>query len=86
MDGLLGLLREIASITLCEPRDFVIPRRAAVRESEVAAAVRLRHTQPRSSRHSRKRARVQIDIDTAAEDADHLIDAEERFQLAVARQ
>jgi arylsulfatase len=29
---------------------------------------------------------VQIDIDAAAKDADHLIGAEERFQLAVARQ
>ena len=29
---------------------------------------------------------VQIDIDAAAKDLDHLIGAEERFQLAVARQ
>ena len=29
---------------------------------------------------------VQIDIDAAAKDADHLIGAEERFQLAMARQ
>jgi hypothetical protein len=29
---------------------------------------------------------VQIDIDGAAKDADHTISAEERFQLAVARQ
>jgi hypothetical protein len=29
---------------------------------------------------------VQIDIDAAARDADHLIGAEERFKLAVARQ
>jgi hypothetical protein len=29
---------------------------------------------------------VRIDIDAAAKDADHLIGAEERFQLAVARQ
>jgi arylsulfatase len=29
---------------------------------------------------------VQIDIDAAATDVDHMIGAEERFQLAVARQ
>ena len=29
---------------------------------------------------------VQIDIDAAAKDVDHAIGAEERFQLAVARQ
>ena len=30
--------------------------------------------------------RVQIDIDTAAEDQDHLISPEERFRVAMARQ
>jgi len=29
---------------------------------------------------------VQIDIDAAAKDVDHMLAAEERFQLAVARQ
>jgi hypothetical protein len=29
---------------------------------------------------------VQIDIDAAAKDVDHMIGAEERFQLAMARQ
>jgi hypothetical protein len=29
---------------------------------------------------------VQIDIDAAAKDADHMIGAEERFKLAMARQ
>jgi hypothetical protein len=29
---------------------------------------------------------VQIDIEHAAEDADHLITAEQRFQVAMARQ
>jgi arylsulfatase len=29
---------------------------------------------------------VQIDIDAAAKDADHMIGAEERFNLAMARQ
>jgi hypothetical protein len=29
---------------------------------------------------------VQIDIDAAARDVDHVIGAEERFQLAMARQ
>ena len=30
--------------------------------------------------------RVQIDLDAAAEDTDHLVSAEERFRIAMARQ
>jgi hypothetical protein len=40
----------------------------------------------RSQRRTPKLKWVQIDIDAAAKDADHQIGAEERFQLAMARQ
>jgi len=41
---------------------------------------------PRDNKFSGKVRWVQIDIDAAAKDVDHMIAAEERFQLAVARQ
>ena len=41
---------------------------------------------PRGNAFTGKVHWVQIDIDAAAKDADHMIAAEERFQLAMARQ
>ena len=41
---------------------------------------------PRDNEFNGKVKWVQIDIDAAAKDVDHMIGAEERFQLAVARQ
>ena len=41
---------------------------------------------PRGNAFSGTIKRVQIDIDAAAKDADHMLGAEERFQLALARQ
>jgi hypothetical protein len=41
---------------------------------------------PRGNAFSGKVKWVQIDIDAAAKDVDHMIGAEERFQLAMARQ
>jgi len=41
---------------------------------------------PRDNAFSGKIKWVQIDIDAAAKDVDHMLAAEERFQLAVARQ
>ena len=41
---------------------------------------------PRTSRFSGRIRWVQLDIDEAAEDIDHLITPEERFRLAMARQ
>jgi hypothetical protein len=41
---------------------------------------------PRGNAFSGKVNWVQIDIDAAAKDIDHMIGAEERFHLAVARQ
>ena len=41
---------------------------------------------PRDNAFSGKVKWVQIDIEAAAEDIDHLIGADERFQLAVTRQ
>ena len=41
---------------------------------------------PRDNAFSGKIGWVRIDIDEAAQDADHLIGAEERFNLAMARQ
>ena len=41
---------------------------------------------PRDNAFSGKIAWVQIDIDAAAKDVDHMIGAEERFRLAMARQ
>jgi len=41
---------------------------------------------PRGNAFSGKIAWVQIDIDAAAKDVDHMIGAEERFRLAMARQ
>jgi hypothetical protein len=41
---------------------------------------------PRGNEFSGKVNWVQIDIDAAAKDVDHKIGAEERFQLAMARQ
>jgi hypothetical protein len=41
---------------------------------------------PRGNAFGGKVNWVQIDIDAAAKDADHMIGAEERFQLATARQ
>jgi arylsulfatase len=41
---------------------------------------------PRGNEFNGKVKRVQIEIDAAAKDADHMIGAEERFKLAVARQ
>jgi hypothetical protein len=41
---------------------------------------------PRDNAFSGTIAWMQIDIDKAAADADHRVNAEERFQLALARQ
>jgi len=41
---------------------------------------------PRTSRFNGRIGWVRLDIDEAAEDPDHLITAEERFNLAMARQ
>jgi hypothetical protein len=41
---------------------------------------------PRDNEFNGKIKWVQIDIDTAAKDADRIIGAEERFNLAMARQ
>jgi len=41
---------------------------------------------PRGNEFSGKVNWVRIDIDAAAKDDDHMIGAEERFQLAMARQ
>jgi len=41
---------------------------------------------PRGNAFTGKVHWVQIDVDAAAKDVDHMIAAEERFQLAVARQ
>ena len=41
---------------------------------------------PRDNEFSGKLKWVQIDVDAAAKDADHMIGAEERFSLAMARQ
>jgi arylsulfatase len=41
---------------------------------------------PRDNAFSGKIGWVRIDIDAAARDADHLIGAEERFQVIMARQ
>jgi arylsulfatase len=41
---------------------------------------------PKNNAFNGKVEWVQIDIDAAAKDIDHLIGAEERFQLAVTRQ
>jgi len=41
---------------------------------------------PRDNEFSGKVNWVQIDIDSAARDLDHMIGAEERFHLAMARQ
>ncbi len=41
---------------------------------------------PRDSGFTGTVRRVQLDIDKAAEDADHLVSPEERFRIAMARQ
>ncbi|HEY2560564.1 MAG TPA: hypothetical protein VGI48_12715 [Caldimonas sp.] len=61
-------------------RDHIFPRRALCR------APLSPDYGPRDNAFSGKIGWVRVDIDEAAKDDDHLIGAEERFNLVVARQ